>query len=241
MIFRWPIFFKVLFLLSASSLPGFGAAVSGKVVLKDSRVDEVRKKGDFSGVVIYLQPSEPVADLPRARRFRMLQKDKTFTPHILPIPVGSTVDFPNADPIFHSAFSSYNGQLFDVGLYPPGTNRAVHFTRPGVVRVFCNIHPTMSAAIVVLSTPWFATTGRNGAFRIEAPLGEYDLKVFHERATDTTLDSLTRQISVTEGGTDLPAIEISESGYVVAGHKNKFGKDYPPGSGDELVYPGARK
>ena len=123
-----------------------GAMVSGQVVLRDSRIAAVTK-GNYSGVVISLAPLDGPAD-PEPRRARMLQKDKTFTPHVLAISTGSVVDLPNLDPIFHSAFSSYSGQIFDVGLYPPGTNRAVRFTRPGVVRVFCNIHPTMSAVIV---------------------------------------------------------------------------------------------
>ena len=96
----------------------------------------------------------------------MVQKDKTFTPHILAVPVGATVDFPNFDPIFHNAFSNYDGQVFDVGLYPPGTSRSVRFSRPGVVRVFCNIHASMSAVIAVLATPYFDTSKRDGKFEI---------------------------------------------------------------------------
>ena len=70
----------------------------------------------------------------------MVQKDKTFTPHVLAIPVGATVEFPNFDPIFHNAFSNYDGKTFDLGLYAPGTSKSVVFSRPGIVRVFCNIH-----------------------------------------------------------------------------------------------------
>ena len=120
-------------------------------MLSDSRVDAVNRQKDFSGVVVSAQPvgrAESRRHLPA--HATMLQKGKMFTPHILPVMAGTTVDFPNFDPIFHNAFSSYNGQIFDVGLYPPGTSRSVRFTRPGVVRVFCNIHPTMSAIILVL-------------------------------------------------------------------------------------------
>src|SRR6202044_1888521 len=106
------------------------------------------------------------------------QKGKMFMPHILPVMAGTTVDFPNLDPIFHNAFSSYSGQIFDVGLYPPGTSRSVRFTREGVVRVFCNIHSSMSAMIVVLATPYFAVTGRDGSFALpDVPPGEYTLRV----------------------------------------------------------------
>jgi plastocyanin len=98
------------------------ATVSGTVQLKDSGVEAVNKRRDYSGVVVSLQPvNQPPA--PAARRAVVLQKNKTFTPHILTVVAGTTVDFPNSDPIFHNAFSSYSGQIFDVGLYPPGTAR----------------------------------------------------------------------------------------------------------------------
>jgi plastocyanin len=225
------------FLMTAGVAPA--AVVSGKVVLRDSRIAAV-SKGNYSGVVISLAPLDHPAD-PEPRRARMLQKDKTFTPHVLAISTGSTVDFPNADPIFHSAFSSYSGQIFDVGLYPPGTNKAVRFTRPGVVRVFCNIHPTMSAVIVVLDTPYFDTTGKDGTFHITVPAGDYELNVFHERATETTMRGLSRRITVAESPVQLPEIEISEAGYLAIPHKNKYGHDYPPAASEESVYPGAHQ
>ncbi len=113
------------------------------------------------GVVVWLEPLSGVAVLPaKAGRAEMIQKDKTFTPHVLAITAGTTVDFPNYDPIFHNAFSNYDGQIFDIGLYPPGTTRSIPFRRPGVVRVFCNIHPTMSAVIVVLKSPYFAVSDK---------------------------------------------------------------------------------
>ena len=214
--------------------------ITGKIVLRDSRLEEVKKRGNFSGVVVSLVPVGTTLDI-APHHYRMLQKDKTFIPHVLPIPQGSFVDFPNADPIFHSAFSSYNGQIFDVGLYPPGETRSVRFARPGSVRVFCNIHPAMSAVILVLTTPYFATTDARGSFRIDAPAGIYDLHVFHERATEAALDSLSRRVTVPDASLELPEMVISEAGYVAGPHKNKFGKDYPPGSGDDAVYPGARK
>ena len=88
-----------------------------------------------------------------AAHAQIVQKNKKFSPHILAVTTGTTVDFPNNDPIFHNAFSNFEGKVFDIGLYPPGTSKSVRLDRPGVVRVFCNIHPTMSAIIAVLSTP----------------------------------------------------------------------------------------
>ena len=236
MISRWLICFSLLV-----SGPSPAAVVSGTVVLRDSRLEDVQRHKNYSGVVISLSPIAQPPDSTPGHHYRMLQKDKTFVPHVLPVLAGSTVDFPNLDPIFHSAFSSYNGQIFDVGLYPPGGTRSVKFTRPGVVRVFCNIHPTMSAVILVLTTPYFASTRADGSFRIEAPPGGYDLSVFHERATEASLETLGRRIQLAASGLQLPDIVISEAGYVAGPHKNKYGKDYPPGSGEEDVYPGARK
>ena len=217
------------------------ANVRGKVELRDSRDPAVRKRQDYSSVVISL---EPVARGPvvSPRRARMVQKDKTFSPHVLPIVVGGTVEFPNMDPIFHSAFSNYNGPLFDVGLYPPGTSKSVRFSRPGVVRVFCNIHATMSAVIVVVNTPYFTTSAQDGAWEIgSVPAGEYTLNVFHERATAATLEGLTRKISVGADTLTVPALVISESGYLAIPHKNKFGKEYGETPDEKSVYPAVRK
>jgi len=217
------------------------ASVRGHIELRDSKDPAVRKRQDYSSVIISL---EPVGGGPSVapRRAKMIQKDKTFLPHVLPIVVGSTVDFPNLDPIFHSAFSNYNGQLFDVGLYPPGTSKSVRFSRPGVVRVFCNIHATMSAIIAVFDTPYFTTSARDGSWEIPAvPAGEYVVKVFHERATPATLATLTRKITVTEEPAALPTIAISESGYLAIPHKNKFGKEYGETPDDKSVYPAVRK
>src|SRR5258708_4762517 len=127
-----------LLVLAATGLRS--ATVSGNVELRDSRVDSVTRGKDYSGIVVSLQPVGAVPVVPDKHAI-MLQKNKMFTPHILPVPAGTTIDFPNGDPIFHNAFSSYSGRVFDVGLYAPGSSRSVRFQRPGVVRVFCNIHP----------------------------------------------------------------------------------------------------
>ncbi|MGH9667543.1 MAG: hypothetical protein ACRD9L_24240 [Bryobacteraceae bacterium] len=233
MTWLWLIFFSIS--------PLYSAPVSGRVTLKDSHDPAVRKRLDYSGVVISLAPVQGTAPLAPNAHATMLQSNKTFSPHVLPVTVGTTVDFPNADPIFHSAFSSYNGQIFDVGLYPPGTSRSVRFTREGIVRVFCNIHSSMSAIIVVLATPYFAMTKRDGGFTIpDAPAVEYQLRVFHERATEATLQALRRRISVGTEPLALPAMAISEAGYLPMPHTNKYGRDYPAPPDDRSIYPAVR-
>jgi len=229
-------------LLLLISLPLAAASVTGKVILRDSKDSTVSKKMDYSGVVVWLDPAGGVPPLsPASAHARMVQKNKTFTPHVLAVRVGATVDFPNFDPIFHNAFSNYDGKVFDVGLYRPGSSRSVTFRRPGIVRVFCNIHAAMSAVIVVLNTPYFASSRKDGVFELPAvPPGEYWLRIFHERATQATLDAAARRIVVTAEPLALPAIPISESGYLAIPHKNKFGHDYAEDP-DDSAYPAVHK
>jgi plastocyanin len=209
------------------------AAVTGQVELVSSRDPNVRKHTDYSGVVVWLEPASESALIPTASAHaQMVQKNKRFTPHVLAITRGTIVDFPNFDPIFHNAFSNYNGQVFDIGLYAPGATRSIGFRRDGVVRVFCNIHPSMSAVIVVLRSPYFAVSGKNGAFQIaDVPPGAYRLHVFHERSTEQTLAALTHPLDIGAAPQELAPIQVSESGYLELPHKNKFGKEYPPDSG----------
>jgi len=220
---------------------GLGAMVSGHVQLVFSNELSVRKHQDYSGVVVWL---EPLSGLPVLRtkpaHVEMIQKDKTFSPHVLPIMIGTTVDFPNYDPIFHNAFSNYNGQIFDIGLYPPGTSKSIVFRREGVVRVFCNIHPTMTAVIVVLQSPYFCVSNKNGDLQmIGVPAGSYRMHVFHERATEQTLAALTKTVEISDERIQLPQISVSESGYLQLPHQNKYGKEYPPDA-EPGSYPGKK-
>lgn len=238
---RWHISFSAaLALLFIAALPGRAATVSGRVELRDSSEAAVVKSRNYSGVVLWLKPA--VAVTASTGHARMVQSDKRFSPHLLAVAKGTRVDFPNLDPIFHNAFSNFDGQLFDIGLYPPGGTRTVKFERAGIARVFCNIHPMMSAVIVVVDAPYFAISGKDGAFQIvNVPPGEYQLRVFHERATPEILDKLARRTSVSGTETALPLISISESGYLMMPHKNKFGREYPPASEEGLTYPGGKK
>jgi plastocyanin len=211
--------------LCAASLPG-------RVRIGDSSNPHQPGKSDLTGVVVWLSPAAGQSAPLLPKHVVMLQKNKMFTPHVLPIAAGSTVEFPNADPIFHNAFSNFNGQIFDIGLYPPGSTRSVVFARPGIVRVFCNIHPAMSAVIIVIDSPFFTTTARDGSFSfLDVPPGSYSLHFFHERATTETLNSLTRTVNV-PAISSLGTVVISETGYLPMPHKNKYGNDYPPHSGE---------
>jgi plastocyanin len=209
----------------AAALALDAATVTGRVELSGSK----RKDPGRSGVVVSLWPAAGGAASATPRRATMVQKNKTFQPHVLAIQVGTTVDFPNYDPIYHNAFSNYDGQVFDVSLYPPGSTRSVHFRRPGIVRVFCNIHSSMSAVIVVLPTPYHATTRADGAFEIAGvPPGEYTMHVFHERAAPSALAALERRVEISGAAHSLGAISISETGYIPVPHRNKYGREYGP-------------
>ena len=234
----WPLlicFSLSVSILSASSLTGRANIVGGSSRTSHST--------DCSGVVVWLQPltDAPVAITRDAAKIRIRQKNKTFSPHVLVVPVGTTVDFPKDDPIFHNAFSNYNGQIFDIGLYPPGTTRSITFRREGEVRVFCNIHAAMSAVIVVVNTRYFAITKKNGAFQMEGvPKGIYRLAFYYERATEKTLESLSRTVVIRNEDEDLGITNISEAGYLAIPHLNKYGKPYKPAP-DVSAYPGTQQ
>lgn len=124
------------------------------------------------------------------------QRGETFVPYVLPIRVGTTVEFPNHDPFYHNVFSLSKAARFDLGRYPEGRTKTVRFDRPGIVRVFCEIHSHMSAFILVFSHRYFAATEPDGSYAIDAvPPGEYDVVVW----TDGE-DRAKRRVRVPPGG-----------------------------------------
>lgn len=237
MISPWRTCSSVLLLAGVHALAG---TVGGQVELTNSRDPAVRHH-NYSGVVLWLEPVGHAAPPAAPRRVEMKQENKVFTPHVVAIPVGGTVAFPNLDPIFHNVFSNFSGQPFDLPLYAPHTTRSVTFVKPGIVQVFCNIHATMSAIIAVVPTPWYALTPPTGRFAINGvPPGDYELHIYHERALPANIKFLERQIAVPEGGLDLPLISISETGFAPAEHLDKHGRPYPKMSEDGAYTPGGR-
>jgi plastocyanin len=180
--------------------------------------------------IVWLTPvnkQQAGASAPPPRSFTMVQQDKTFIPHILVIPVGSTVAFPNKDPFFHNVFSLFNGKRFDLGLYQSGQSRDVAFNRVGVSYIFCNIHPEMSAVILALDTPYFGSPDTHNEVKISGiPEGAYTLQAWSEAASPEALKALTRQVSITSGANDLGDISIPTSPRELSKHLNKFGEPY---------------
>jgi plastocyanin len=178
----------------------------------------------------------PGAEVPESARpaapTRIAQRHKTFEPHVEVVSVGSSVDFPNFDRFYHNVFSLSEIAHFDLGLYRNGASRAVKFTKPGVIRIYCNIHPTMSAFLVVVEGNAFAKTGADGtALLPPVTPGAYRLSVWHERGGEQTLNVVVKPGSVTP-------IEVSldASRWRSQPHKNKYGKDYLPPDDDQTRY-----
>lgn len=138
-----------------------------------------------SDVVVSLEgipPSSQKIPHPAAdqQQVTMAQRDLKFFPSVLPVMVGTTVEFPNDDHVWHNIYSDTTAKKFDLGLYGPGKSKTVTFDTPGVVRILCNVHPTMVAYIVVEDHPNFASPDARGNYRFEGiPLGSYHVQVWH--------------------------------------------------------------
>jgi hypothetical protein len=190
--------------------------------------DKSHKMEKAPPAVIWLTPARPGgAPLVTPGSFTLLQKNKMFSPHLLVVPVGSIVEFPNADPFFHNVFSLFDGRRFDLGLYEAGSKRSVVFSREGTSYIFCNIHSEMSAVVIALSTPYISVANTQGVFHIkDAPAGDYDLHVWVEGQKQTSLDRLTRRVHVAREAANLGEISLGQPEQQQ--HQNKFGQPYEP-------------
>jgi plastocyanin len=181
----------------------------------------VRQGASASVPVVYAERLD--APTPsRPGTFTVAQKSKAFAPRVLAIPIGSTVSFPNEDAIFHNVFSLSTPQPFDLGLYRSGASKTRTFTEPAVYHVFCNIHPQMVAFLVVAPSPWVATAGGDGTWRLDLPPGRYRITALSERASPVSID-----VVVGSSATQAPPIALDESVALTTPHLNKYGKPYP--------------
>jgi len=187
-----------------------------------------------SDVVVWLKPLDPaikreLLDSSSPKKFQLVQRSKSFHPHVLVVPVGSVVDFPNHDPFFHNVFSLFDGKRFDLGLYEAGASNSVRFDRLGVSFLFCNIHPEMSAVVVAVDTPYYGLSDRKGNISIQnVPDGRYELHVWYERSLPDELKTLTRSVTISSSTKDLGTIQVPENPSFTPEHKNKYGQDYTP-------------
>jgi plastocyanin len=199
--------------------------------------NEHRPKATPAGnVVVWLSPDQPATPAAKLPHVRLTQKNKSFDPHLLVIPVGTIVEFPNRDPFFHNVFSLFEGKRFDLGLYEAGSTREVTFSKPGISFIFCNIHAEMSAVIMALETPYFGISNQHGDVVIPSvPVGHYTMKVWYEDALPETLNSLTRDLTVSASTSTLGILRIATVG-LPHSHKNKYGRDYDPPVPDDPAY-----
>ncbi len=214
-VFPWRRGITVICLLAANLVQA--SELSGVVSL----IDQGDVASRVADVIVYFRPQQPLQPSPVAEReFRMSTRYKAFEPPVLAVPVGSVVRFPNQDPILHNVFSVSGGNAFDLGLYGQGEGAAQRFDEVGLVRVYCNVHQSMVAHILVLDTPFFATVGDDGEFSFSGvPEGPGTVYLWHERA---------RPLAV---AVELPlaaplALELALNKRTVPSHKNKFGKSY---------------
>jgi len=204
----------VVGLLWSAAAPSHAEQLTGRVEWK------TRGGAQPAQAVVYAEPLERPA--PTAPGKGTIQhKNKTFLPHVVAVPAGSTVAFPNDDPIFHNAFSLSQPEPFDMGLYRAGASKQRAFGKPGVYHVFCNIHPQMAAFLVVAPTPFVTVAGQDGGWRLDLPPGRYRITALSERAS-----AVTAELTVS-GAQTAPALVLDESAFVATSHTNKFGKPYP--------------
>jgi plastocyanin len=192
-----------------------------------------------SKAVVWLTPVGATVDPPRQKASeipQLVQKNKSFHPSLLVIPVGGKVEFPNHDPFFHNVFSLFEGKRFDLGLYESGTTRFVQFDKPGISFIFCNIHAEMSAVVIALGTPYYAISDSRGDLSIpNLPPGRYEVQVFHPSVAPDALRALNREITIAPGSTSLGTLTLTESDLALA-HKNKYGRDYDRPEPDSPAY-----
>jgi plastocyanin len=142
-------------------------------------------ESELENVVVYVErmPASASPVEPRRGPFLVEQKGLAFEPHVLAVPKGSTVEFPNRDLVFHNVFSLSKAASFDLGRYPSGSAKSVRFDEPGLVKVFCHIHSDMAAIVLVLDNPFFTTPAKDGRYVLDGvPPGEYRVVAWHERA-----------------------------------------------------------
>ena len=209
---------SVTALLLAGAVSQTTSTLEGSVRLMDGRKDQTGK--EFRSALVWFEPEREVAVEAPNTPFEMTTVRKEFQPKVMAVPVGSTVSFPNQDPILHNVFSVSGSNRFDLGLYRGGEAEETRFDHPGVVRVFCNVHHSMVAYLAVLDTPFSSRLGRDGAFALDGiPPGPGRLTIWHDRADAKTLDVILPLAAPLRVELELTKDQIPR-------HRNKFGKPY---------------
>ena len=194
------------------------AAVNGKVMFLTKR----GQKPVVNETLVWLEAAGRAPKRPGSA-FTMTTRSKAFLPHVLAVPAGSTVSFPNEDPITHNLFSLTPGNTFDLGLYKKGAGKSHKFEAPGVVNVYCNVHPNMSAVVHVMSTPYYGFADANGDFSFDVPPGKYRVTAWNEQGGSAVSDIEVKADGKITGAT---LLTIDGRNARTVQHKNKFGQAY---------------
>lgn len=196
------------------------ATVNGKVMFVTKR----GQKPVVNETLVWLDAAGKTYRKPAAA-FTMTTRSKTFLPHVVAVPAGSTISFPNEDPIAHNLFSLTPGNTFDFGLYRRGAGKTHKFETPGTVNVYCNVHPTMSAVVHVMSTPYYGFADPNGNYSFEVPAGRYRVTAWNEQGGTATSDLEVKPDGTVAGMT---LLTIDGRNFRLTQHKNKHGQTYRP-------------
>ncbi len=219
---------------------GQDLTVTGRVALAPN--GKTGRAASQDSVVLWLIPAGGSSDrnLPAAAVYphpQLVQKNKSFQPHLLVVPVGSVVEFPNHDPFFHNVFSLFEGKRFDLGLYEAGSTKEVLFDKAGISYIFCDIHAEMSAVVIALTTPYYGISDGRGQVLIpHVPAGRYALHIWYEAALPEQLNAMTREIALTENNSSLGVLRLAAANRPKT-HMNKYGQDYDPPTPDSPAYP----
>ena len=201
--------------------------IAGRILIMEK---DDKPSQDLGDAVVYLEGTATPATAAAAVTVEIAITDKVYAPHVVVVPVGSTVRFPNHDPFNHNVFSVSEPNTFDLGLYGRGEVKSQTFDNPGLVRVYCNVHPRMVAYVLVMANRLYAQPGQDGGFVIEnVPPGRYRLHVWHERIPTEVIKDVTTSAAE---GSDLQ-IALNARGYKWQPHRNKYGRDYPTNAGRE--------
>jgi len=206
------------------------AGISGRIVILEK---DNKPSPDLSDAVLYLEAPASVAIAGKPVTVEIAITDKTYAPHVVVVPVGSTVRFPNHDPFNHNVFSVSEPNSFDLGLYGRGEAKSHTFDHPGLVRVYCNVHPRMVAYVLVMENRYYAQPSNDGSFTIDnVPAGRYRLHVWHERIPSEVVKDIMAGPGVQATQQDLQ-IALNARGYQWEPHRNKYGRNYPTNAGRE--------
>lgn len=217
---------RILLIAGALALAtNLGAAtINGKVMFQTKR----GQQPVVNETLVWLDPlgkSTGKTWKKPAATFTMTTRSKEFLPHVIAVPAGSTVSFPNEDPIAHNLFSLTPGNTFDLGLYRRGAGKNHRFEVPGAVNVYCNVHPNMSAIVHVMSTPYYGFADPNGNYSFDVPPGKYRITAWNEQGGAQTSDIEVKADGTVAGAT---LLTIDGRNFRVSQHKNKFGQAYRP-------------